>query len=649
MSLKNTPKKGTDKNKNNLSSNRITQQKIDSDSKLIKGKTPKKIFYIILILIPISFFLLLETGLRIFNYGYDFKQWIEIINGKLILNPELAHKYFYVTERVPISDQDIFDAVKKGNSFRIFVLGGSSAAGYPFTPNGSFSRYLKDRLKLVYPHSEIEVINCSMTAVNSYAFRDMMPGILGKKPDLILIYAGHNEYYGALGAGSMESMGSSRAIVNFVISLENYRTFQLVRNSLRSFIKLFSGSQDSPKGTLMARMAEDQYIVLNSDVYRKGLSQFEGNLNDILKMAEDANVPVILGTLTCNLKDLRPFVSVKTKDYPSADEVFNKANNELKKNNFKIADSLFRLAKDLDALRFRAPSQINEIIYKLAQKYNDNVINIDSAFEAASPFNIVGNNLMTDHLHPTLHGYQLMGKLYFEKMKRLNYLPKTKPINLSEKMQDSITVANFNFSKLDSIIADYRIRLLKNDWPFKNRQINQDDNDIIKTKNHIDSIAKDLVDDKIIWEEAHRKAAAFYLKENNINLFLKEMNVLIDQYPIITDYYNYTAQALISIKDYNRANTYLKNGYKIKPTPFTAKWIGTIALYKNKLDSAEYYLKKSLKLDNTDPQVWYNLAGVFVNKKNYNEAKKMISKALEFKPDYPEALNLQRQLQNALK
>src|SRR5690606_3233414 len=106
---------------------------------------------------------------------------------------------------------------------------------------------------------------------------------------------------------------------------------------------LFSSSQDSPKGTLMARMAEDQYIVLNSDVYRKGLSQFEGNLNDILKMAEDANVPVILGTLTCNLKDLRPFVSVKTKDYPSADEVFNKANNELKKNNFKIADSLFRL------------------------------------------------------------------------------------------------------------------------------------------------------------------------------------------------------------------------------------------------------------------------------------------------------------------
>lgn len=108
-------------------------------------------------------------------------------------------------QNVPYSNGDIFDQEKKSNSFRIFILGESAGAGYPFTPIGSFSRYLQQRLAIEYPESRIEVVNCAMTAINSYAMRDIMPGILKEKPDLIIIYAGHNEYYGALGVGSMES------------------------------------------------------------------------------------------------------------------------------------------------------------------------------------------------------------------------------------------------------------------------------------------------------------------------------------------------------------------------------------------------------------------------------------------------------------
>ena len=48
-------------------------------------------------------------------------------------------------------------------------------------------------------------------------------------------------------------------------------------------------------------------------------------MDDILKMFKDKNIPVILGTLTCNLKDQKPFVSVKDDNYPPAEDVFNKA------------------------------------------------------------------------------------------------------------------------------------------------------------------------------------------------------------------------------------------------------------------------------------------------------------------------------------
>ena len=53
----------------------------------------------------------------------------------------------------------------------------------------------------------------------------------------------------------------------------------------------------------MSRMAKDQFIEYQSETYRKGIEQFEGNMEDILEMAKEKNVPVILSTLVSNLKD----------------------------------------------------------------------------------------------------------------------------------------------------------------------------------------------------------------------------------------------------------------------------------------------------------------------------------------------------------
>ncbi len=88
-------------------------------------------------------------------------------------------------------------------------------------------------------------------------------------------------------------------------------------------------------------------------------------------------------------------------------------------------------------------------------------------------------------------------------------------------------------------------------------------------------------------------------------------------------------------------------GYDIKPSAFTAKWLGTIYLYKNNFELAEKYLNESLTYDTKDSQVWYNLAGVYVKKNNYKKALEMVNNALMLNPNYTEAINLKRQLQNA--
>ena len=610
-----------------------------------KKKTPFY-FYIILIGLPILFFALLEIGLRIFGYGFNNDQWDTAIEGKLMLNQEIAKRYFYSIERIPFSNQDVFDVEKKSNAYRIFVLGESSAAGYPFSPLGAFSRYIGDRLVLIYPHSKIEVINIGLTAVNSYTLRDLFPGVLEQKPDLILIYTGHNEYYGALGIGSMESLGTSREMVNLLLYLNRFKTVELLRNTIQWIMKLFSGDDDRPSGTMMSRMAKDQYIGFDTETFSDGISQFEGNMCDILDMAKEKNVPVILSNLVSNLKDQPPFVSIQTENFPRADKIYNRAKQELSYGNNRVADSLFRLAKDLDGLRFRAPEKINQVIIALSNEYKSPFVNADSVFSSISPDGIVGNNLMTDHLHPTLEGYLIIGKSFFEKMEQSNYLPSFEKANLTDDELDSITVADFHFTKLDSTIADFRIKLLMNDWPFVSKKNKLPNSAILHLENTADTLAAEVLDDKITWEEAHRKLAVYFLERKNINSFIEEMDALISQYPVIVEYYDYVANILIQIKDYKRAYKYLKSGYDIKPGAFKAKWLGTIDLYNDKLESAENYLNESLEFEAKDAQVWYNLAGIYVKRNDYKKALELVDKALLLKSNYPEAVNLQRQLQS---
>ena len=152
--------------------------------------------------------------------------------GKYTINSNIGKKYFPSGDFNPTTNGDEFDIQKKENTFRVFVLGGSSAEGFPFDPMGSFSRYIRRRLELVYPNTPVEVINLGMTAVNSYTVLDLLPGVLNQKPDLILIYAGHNEYYGALGVGSEQSFGSSRLLIKLMLNLNNFKITQLVRNSI---------------------------------------------------------------------------------------------------------------------------------------------------------------------------------------------------------------------------------------------------------------------------------------------------------------------------------------------------------------------------------------------------------------------------------
>lgn len=622
-----------------------TKPKVE-DKKHLPSTKPPFYFYLILALIPILFFVFLELGLRIFDYGDDLSMWVQATPGKKIVNAYVAKRYFSNVKNLPTTIEDVFDSTKSENSYRVFVLGESSAAGYPYMPLGSFSRYIRKRLELAYPDRKIEVVNLGMTAVCSYTVRDFMPEVIKQKPDVVIIYTGHNEYYGALGVGSLESLGKSRTLVNLYLDLSDFKTVQLIKDFLQWFVKSISGEPEKSTGTLMSRMAKEQSIELNSDSFNDGIDQFDGNMRDIIEMCKDSNIPLILGTLTFNLKDQKPFVSVKSSTLPTANSIYEEAKKKYAAGDFKSALKLFREAKELDALRFRAPEKLNSLIRSYHKEFGVAVVDIDSLFNAKSPNGIVGNNLMTDHLHPTLDGFHLMGDAFFSKMNEMQLLPKSNPV-IAFDAQDFKTKEAFPFSSLDSTMAVYRIALLKNDWPYIDPKNKIDDLTLLNPKTEVDSVAFSFAEGTITWPEAHEKLANKKLLQKNYEECIKHIEVLIYQYPVITEYYDMIdniALTLLKQEDFSKAYEILLKRYEIKPNSFATKWLGNIDLNNQRITSAIKYLEESVKLDASDIQALYNLAGAYALSKQYEKGLQTIKVVLQRDSNYPGAKNLKIQL-----
>jgi len=609
-------------------------------------KTPRW-FYLVLVSIPVVIIVLLEISLRVFNYGRVYDQWVPMGEGRLTLNPDIAFRYFYNSDKVPSANYNYFDEIKKENSYRVFVLGGSSAAGFPYTPNGAFSRYIRKRLQLLYPEKNIEVVNIAMSAINSYALRDMMTGVLDEQPDLIIIYTGHNEYYGALGVGSVETLGDTRFIVNTVIWLNQFKTFELLRDLIKSFSGLFSEpvKQD---GTLMARMSQRNLIPFNSEKYFAGLDQFEGNLRDILEMATQENIPVVLGLLVSNLKDQKPFESVSEDDQPTADEIFELAKLKLNSGNIDEADSLFRLAKDLDALRWRAPEDMNKIISNLGNEFSYPVVKLVSAFNAESISGVVGDDLITDHLHPNLRGFQIIGREIVNEGLRAGTFPQDYNTKLSFEVQDSITLSQYEFTDLDSTIAQYQIIILKSDWPYTKEKISDEEKlALLNMQTYSDTLAYKVGKGDLSWEAAHLQLARYWLLNGDIESFQKEIRAATDEYPFDPYPNEIAAQLLIDQKNFEEAYPYLLKQNELKSSAYSTKWLGIIELLNNKVEPAIKYLSQSISYNSSDAMVYYNLAGAYSMKKDYKTSLQMVNRCLQIEPNYELAKNLQQQLINA--
>ncbi|MDZ4262941.1 MAG: GDSL-type esterase/lipase family protein [Pseudomonadota bacterium] len=606
------------------------------------------LFYAFALSIPLLFFVLIETGLRVFDYGADQRLFIPAAKetgneAYLMTNPEVAYRYFPSPGYAPQPPEELFRQQKPENSYRIFVMGGSSAATWPYPGNVLFSRLLSQRLADAFPDKYIEVINTGIAAVNTFTLLDFMAEIVAQKPDAILIYAGHNEFYGALGAASSNSVGQSRWIITTYLKLLHLKTVQLIRNTINTSTHLFKATSTEQYATLMGRMIGDRSVAYDSPTYQAAKANYEANLREILTLAKTAGVPVVLSELVSNLRDQKPFVSVDDGAHLPADIAYAWAQQLEQQQMYGLAKETYSWAKDLDGLRFRAPEEFNNVIQKVAAEFNAPVVPMRAYFEKESANGIIGNSLMLEHLHPNVEGYLLMSEAFFDTLHENRFISET--WNEQNILPAALYRRAWPITDFDRALGEIRIIGLTDHWPYPPK--GQGERTIANFKPHskAEELAYRHFKDEISYFDGHIQLAQFYEAEGKPALAMREYNALISASPYnITSYFP-AIQALLAQKNYDQVLPLLFATKNIRENSESNRWIGQIYMYQGRPpQEIEPFLDMALILKPDDTQTLFNLAAVKLSSNELEGARHYIGLLEEHNADPAKIAILQQQL-----
>ncbi len=415
----------------------------------------RKLFFGTLVAATVSAVLVggLELGLRLADYGYSshFARRATLPTGEKIWRENRwATAPFFSPALVRRPQPFRLSEKKAPGTYRIFVLGSSAAMG---DPESSFSmgRMLEAMLHAAYPQQHFEVINAAVTAINSHLVRDIAEDCARLEPDLFVVYEGHNEVIGPFGPiGVFAPFFRSETAIHALAWFKSTRTAQLTGAASRAL----AGGKNVPAEWGGMGMFLHQQIAADDPRLDSVRAHFRTNLLAIANAAHTAGARTLLCTVATNQRDFAPFLSqhraglsvddltrwqthfdtaeksARAGDLAAAESsyraalaiddrhaelVFRLGRLVLQAGRIAEAQSLLQRALDLDALRFRTDSSLNEIIRSLAGSGAPDleVIDLATSLAARSTGGVIGDDLLYEHVHLTLRGtYEIASGLF---------------------------------------------------------------------------------------------------------------------------------------------------------------------------------------------------------------------------------------------
>jgi lysophospholipase L1-like esterase len=365
-------------------------------------------------------------------------------------------------ERLTYFCPQSFAATKGPQTFRVFCLGGSTVQGRPYSVETSFTTWLKLNLRAALPGVDFEVVNCGGISYASYRLVPIMREVLEYKPDLFIIYTGHNEFLEDRTYQRLKRV--PRTLIRVHRTMLNLRSYSLANEFISTRRARRKGTGRPSKtilpGEVKAKLDFDDGLESyhRDEIWRQGtIEHFGRNLQTMVRMSRSAGVPVILVNPVSNLKDSPPFKSefgsdLSTSEIERVAELSEQAGKlgwddaygkiklleqaaEIDSRHAGLlyligkcyehigrlaeAKNWFVLAKEEDICPLRILEPMHQAILDVAARYRVPLVDAKALIAERTEDGIPGSEWLLDHVHPSILGHQLIADSLCEAMENM--------------------------------------------------------------------------------------------------------------------------------------------------------------------------------------------------------------------------------------
>jgi lysophospholipase L1-like esterase len=566
-------------------------------------------FALVALALPVLLFGAIEGVMRLAWPAGEMPLFVPTPAGNgawLMANPVVAARWFPGEASPPAPNPEFFRTQKAANGFRVFVLGESSAQGFPYPRTGSFVRLLKVALADALPERDVEVITLGIAATNSYAMLDVLPEVLAQRPDAVLYYGGHNEYVGALGAGASIRLSASPALTRFFVQLQHLRSVRaLNRFVAQRRARGAATAIDPAAASFMESVTNGKEIPLDAPEFRTGVEQYEQNLERIVQGIVQAGVPLYVASTPSNVRDQPPFAS---SGNGAARAAYNSATAALQAGDSTRARTAFVLARDLDVVRFRAPSVFDSVVQRVVQRFGSGATYVPmmETFAAQSAAGVPGGELFLEHVHPNRAGVRLMARAFLQAMVAVppaGVVFDSTRLRSMEQYEQQVSVTPF-----DERVAAHRVAALGARWPFVSLDSQGDYRGRYIPSGSADSLAFLVAGGARPWEFAKLELARRLEAGGDTAQAIAEYVGLAGDQFIFAEPHALAGAALYRARRFAEADVQFAQAMAITPTADLALVRARIAGDKQDWPAALTMLELAQRLDGSRADILYQLS-----------------------------------------
>lgn len=340
-------------------------------------------------------------------------------NTYIATNPDYLRPFFQRTQ-VPSPEPAWIKKEKAPGVRRVILLGESAAAGFPVT-DFNLARLVEIEWNRRHPGEPVEVINLAASAINSHIIRIMaIEAIRELDPDLVILYAGHNEVIGPFGPASKFGLhANSLTLIRARIAIRNSRIGQALAALAGKFSPTQSGA---PTGWSGLNEFKDLALSLGDPRLETMYDHAGRNFRSIVDRAVSRGAGCVIAIPAVNLNDWEPIGSdpedtdIETiaaaaksgnlEKHRSATLVYRAGKKIQELEGIQAAWKLFRRACDLDTKRLRADSRLRDQRRILAEGFGDRVtiVDTDRWLHEMNPGFFSDREYFLEHVHLTFEG-----------------------------------------------------------------------------------------------------------------------------------------------------------------------------------------------------------------------------------------------------